>query len=131
MGGTGEGDGGEVRGHIPKLEVLATLQGKLLLLLAHVALQPENDLLGSLGLLVEDGLGLTTITALLACKESVSVLVRSSRRYVPFDFGRLSPRGKKPAVRPFVEWQTSKHSDALHKWVPNQDELPAGLRNGV
>lgn len=52
--------------NIPKLEVLATLQGKLGLGLADSALQSQDDLLGSLGLLVEDGLRLTTITGLLA-----------------------------------------------------------------
>lgn len=51
--------------NVPKLEVLAALQGELLLGLASSALKTENDLLGGLGLLVEDGLGLTTITALL------------------------------------------------------------------
>ena len=45
--------------------MLATLQRELLLLLASSALKTQDDLLGSLGLLVEDGLGLTTITALL------------------------------------------------------------------
>lgn len=51
--------------NIPKLEVLAALQGELLLGLAGSALEAEDDLLGGLGLLVEDGLGLTTVTALL------------------------------------------------------------------
>lgn len=51
--------------HIPQLEVLAALQGELLLALAGSALQAQDDLLGGLGLLVEDGLGLTTVTALL------------------------------------------------------------------
>ena len=51
--------------HIPQLEVLAALQGELLLGLAGSALEAEDDLLGGLGLLVEDGLGLTTVTALL------------------------------------------------------------------
>jgi hypothetical protein len=50
---------------VPKLEVLATLQSELLLGLARGALETEDDLLGGLGLLVEDGLGLTTVTALL------------------------------------------------------------------
>jgi hypothetical protein len=45
--------------------VLAALQGELLLGLAGSALETEDDLLGGLGLLVEDGLGLTTVTALL------------------------------------------------------------------
>lgn len=52
--------------HIPQLEVLASLQGQLVLGLADSALQSEHNLLGRLGLLVEDGLGLTTVTALLA-----------------------------------------------------------------
>jgi hypothetical protein len=51
--------------HIPQLEVLAALQGELLLGLAGSALQAQDNLLGGLGLLVEDGLGLTTVTALL------------------------------------------------------------------
>lgn len=46
--------------------MLASLQGQLGLGLALDALQSQNDLLGSLGLLVEDRLGLTTITALLS-----------------------------------------------------------------
>jgi hypothetical protein len=45
--------------------VLAALQGELLLGLAGSALETQDDLLGGLGLLVEDGLGLTTVTALL------------------------------------------------------------------
>jgi len=48
-----------------ELEVLAALQGDLVLVLADLALQTKDDLLGGLGLLVEDGLGLTTITGLL------------------------------------------------------------------
>lgn len=45
--------------------MLAALQGELLLGLASSALETQDDLLGSLGLLVEDGLGLTTVTTLL------------------------------------------------------------------
>jgi hypothetical protein len=45
--------------------VLATLQSELLLGLAGSALKTQDDLLGGLGLLVEDRLGLTTVTALL------------------------------------------------------------------
>jgi hypothetical protein len=48
-----------------KLEVLAALESELLLGLAGSALEAEDNLLGGLGLLVEDGLGLTTVTALL------------------------------------------------------------------
>jgi hypothetical protein len=46
--------------------VLAPLEGQLLLRLARGALEPEDDLLRSLGLLVKDGLRLTTVTGLLA-----------------------------------------------------------------
>jgi len=45
--------------------VLATLKGELCLGLALCALQSQDNLLGGLGLLVEDGLGLTTVTRLL------------------------------------------------------------------
>jgi hypothetical protein len=48
-----------------QLEVLAALEGELLLGLAGSALETQDDLLGGLGLLVEDGLGLTTVTTLL------------------------------------------------------------------
>lgn len=56
-----------------ELEVLASLQRQLELGLALDALQSQHDLLGSLGLLVEDGLGLTTITRLLAVVTSLSL----------------------------------------------------------
>lgn len=46
--------------------MLASLQRNLLLLLALGALHTQHDLLGSLGLLTEDRLGLTTITTLLS-----------------------------------------------------------------
>jgi len=55
-----------------KLKVLATLQGHLVLVLADLALHTKDDLLGSLGLLVEDGLGLTTITGLLSVVTTLS-----------------------------------------------------------
>jgi hypothetical protein len=48
-----------------QLEVLATLERKLCLGLACCALQSQDNLLGGLGLLVEDRLGLTTVTGLL------------------------------------------------------------------
>lgn len=48
-----------------EFEVLATLVDKLMLALAGSAFKTNDSLLGSLGLLVEDGLGLTTITGLL------------------------------------------------------------------
>ena len=43
--------------------------------LALDALQPEHNLLGGLGLLVEDGLGLTTVTALLSVVPTLSLAV--------------------------------------------------------
>jgi hypothetical protein len=49
-----------------QLEVLAALQGDLGLVFTQGALKSEDNLLGGLGLLVEDGLGLTTETGLLA-----------------------------------------------------------------
>lgn len=48
-----------------QLEVLTTLQGQLSLGLANNTLQTQDNLLGSLSLLVEDWLGLTTVTGLL------------------------------------------------------------------
>lgn len=59
--------------NVPKLEVLAALEGELSLGLAGGALQPQDDLLGSLGLLVEDRLGLTTVTGLLAVITTLSL----------------------------------------------------------
>jgi hypothetical protein len=53
--------------------VLAALQGQLALGLALDALQSQHNLLGGLGLLVEDGLGLTTITGLLAVITALSL----------------------------------------------------------
>lgn len=57
-----------------QLEVLATLQGQLQLGLALRALETQDNLLGGLGLLVEDGLRLTTVSGLLAvlCMNQVS-----------------------------------------------------------
>jgi len=49
-----------------ELEMLASLDGHLVLALAISALQSEDDLLGGLGLLSEDGLGLSTVSLLLA-----------------------------------------------------------------
>ena len=48
------------------MELLATLQDTLLPHLAFVTGQRQNNLLGGLGLLVENRLGLTSITGLLA-----------------------------------------------------------------
>jgi len=48
-----------------KLEVLASLEGHVTSVLADGAFQPQHNLLRGLGLLVEDGLGLTTVAALL------------------------------------------------------------------
>lgn len=58
---------------VPKLEVLAALEGELSLGLAGSALQSQDDLLGGLSLLVEDRLGLTTVTRLLAVITTLSL----------------------------------------------------------
>ena len=50
----------------PQLEVLAALEAELGLGLAIRALEPEHDLLGRLGLFVEDGLRLAAVARLLA-----------------------------------------------------------------
>lgn len=59
--------------NIPKLEVLAALERQLCLCLALNALQSQDDLLRCLGLLVENGLGLTTVTGLLAVITTLSL----------------------------------------------------------
>ena len=59
--------------NIPQFEVLATLQGQLSLGLALRAFQTEHNLLGGLGFLVEHGLGLTTVTALLPVVTALSL----------------------------------------------------------
>ena len=61
--------------------MLASLQRQLLLGLALCALETQNDLLGSLGLLVEDGLGLTTITALLTVITTLTLGVQRGLYY--------------------------------------------------
>jgi hypothetical protein len=58
--------------------VLAALQCQLGLGLALGALQSEHDLLGGLGLLVEDGLGLTTVTALLPVVTTLTLSEKGS-----------------------------------------------------
>lgn len=61
-----------------ELEVLATLEGNVRSVLALGALETENDLLGGLGLLVEDGLGLTTVTLLLPVVTTLTLSVERS-----------------------------------------------------
>jgi len=70
-----------------KLEVLATLQRQLELSLAGNAFQSQDDLLCRLGLLVEHGLGLTTITGLLAVVTSLSL--REERGLASLVLGNL------------------------------------------
>jgi hypothetical protein len=53
--------------------VLAALEGQLALGLALNALQSQHNLLGRLSLLVEDRLGLTTVTGLLAVVSALSL----------------------------------------------------------
>lgn len=63
----------DTRKYVPQLEVLAALQRQLSLGLADSALQTEHNLLGGLSLLVEDGLSLTTVTALLPVVTALSL----------------------------------------------------------
>ena len=56
-----------------KLKVLASLERELCLGLAVDALETEHDLLSRLGLLVEDGLGLTSVSGLLAVVTTLSL----------------------------------------------------------
>jgi hypothetical protein len=60
-----------------ELEVLASLKGELCLGLAGSALKTEHNLLGGLRPLVEDGLGLTSVTGLLTV---VTTLTLSEQR---------------------------------------------------
>ena len=56
--------------------MLASLEGKLSLGLAGGALQSEDNLLGGLSLLVENLLGLTTVTALLTVVTTLTLGVK-------------------------------------------------------
>lgn len=58
---------------VGELEVLAALDHNLVDLLARRALELEGDLLGGLGLLLEDGLGLSTETFLLPIVTALSL----------------------------------------------------------
>lgn len=62
--------------NVPQLEVLASLQRKLLLALALRALETQDNLLGSLGLPAEDGLGLTSVTLLLSVVTTLTLGVQ-------------------------------------------------------
>ena len=56
-----------------KFEMLATLDCNLMLMLANGAFKTQHNLLGSFGLLVEDGLGLTAETLLLLVVTTLSL----------------------------------------------------------
>ena len=58
---------------LSKFKVLCSLQAKLLLGLAFLTFQPQNNLTGSLGLLVKHGLGLSTETHLFGIITSLSL----------------------------------------------------------
>lgn len=62
------------RDHKKHTEVLASLDGLLLLVTAVYALHSEHNLLCGLGLLVEHRLGLTTKTLLLAVITSLTFI---------------------------------------------------------
>lgn len=74
--------------NVPQLEVLATLEGELCLGLALCAFQSEDNLLGGLGLLVEDWLGLTTVTGLLTVVTTLSLSEEGG-----LDWGLVFARG--------------------------------------
>lgn len=59
--------------NVPELKVLAPLQSELAFCLAGSALQSQDNLLGGLCLLVEDGLRLATISGLLAVVSPLSL----------------------------------------------------------
>ena len=58
---------------LTKFKVLSSLQANLRLIFAVFTLQSQDNLLGCLGLFVEDGLGLTTITLLLVVVSSLTL----------------------------------------------------------
>jgi len=60
------------------LEVLAALDAVHAGPLAVGALQPQHNLLGGLGLLVEDGLGLTAVSGLLAVVAALTLGIHGS-----------------------------------------------------
>jgi hypothetical protein len=59
--------------NIPKFKMLASLQRQLCLRLARCALQSQHNLLRRLCFLVENGLGLTTVTGLFAIITTLSL----------------------------------------------------------
>merc|ERR1719461_1136005 len=61
-----------------KLEVLAALDDQKLLLLGFGALKTKDNLFGGLGLLVEDGFGLTTISGLFAIVTTLTLGIKGS-----------------------------------------------------
>lgn len=58
--------------------MLASLESNVRAVLALGALETQNNLLGGLGLLVEDGLGLTTVTLLLPVVTTLTLSVQRS-----------------------------------------------------
>ncbi len=58
--------------------MLATLKGNVRAVLAGSALETQDNLLGGLGLLVEDGLGLSTVTLLLPVVTTLTLSVERS-----------------------------------------------------
>lgn len=81
--------------------MLASLQRNLVLVLANIAFKTQNNLLGSLGLFVEDGFGLTTVTGLftvvttLSCDYNKCLTHKSSLVEILFQssFHTLSKQG--------------------------------------
>jgi hypothetical protein len=74
--------------------VLGALDAQLLLGLALLALQSKRDLLGGLGLLMEDRLGLTSETHLLVVVSALSLWCRFLRTEVTERKQSLLGKGK-------------------------------------
>lgn len=78
--------------------MLASLQSQLLLGLALCALHTQDDLLSGLGLLVEDRLGLTTITALLSVVTTLTLGVQRGLHIYILISTKLPPGFTMPMV---------------------------------
>ena len=77
---------------VPQLEVLAALQRQLRLGLAVRALETKHNLLGGLGLLVENGLGLSSVTGLLPVVTTLSLCEERGLGDGVLVVGGFSPR---------------------------------------
>jgi hypothetical protein len=84
--------------NLPKFEMLAPLQRQLCFRLAICALQSQYDLLRCLGLLMEHGFRLTTITGLLAVISTLSLGEQRCLENVRLRMLHLAARRTFPAL---------------------------------